>query len=103
MQTTTVVSPARTHAPGAYDRAFYSGMALLMALTVFIGFAPTFYLRSYFGAPVTVSGSVTLTPLAQVHGAVFTCWVLLFIVQTALVATRRVAVHRRMGVAGGRV
>jgi hypothetical protein len=23
-----------------------------MALTVFIGFGPTFYLRSYFGAPV---------------------------------------------------
>jgi hypothetical protein len=35
-----------------------------------------------------------------VHGALFTAWVLLFIVQTALVASRRVAVHRRLGVAG---
>lgn len=100
MQTTTVAQPARVRAPGAYDRVFYSGMAVAMALTVFIGFAPTFYLRSFFGGPVSVTGAATLTPLTQVHGAVFTAWVLLFIVQTALVANRRVAVHRRMGVAG---
>ena len=34
------------------------------------------------------------------HGALFTAWVLLFIVQTALISSRRVAVHRRLGVAG---
>jgi hypothetical protein len=100
MQTTTVARPARVRAPGAHDRAFYSGMAIAMALTVFVGFAPTFYLRSLFGAPVSVTGATTLTPLTQIHGAVFTAWVVLFIVQTALVASRRVAVHRRMGVAG---
>jgi hypothetical protein len=75
-------------------------MAIAMAIVVFIGFAPTFYLRSLFGAPVTVSGAASLTPLAKLHGAVFTAWVLLFIAQTALVASRRVAVHRRMGIAG---
>jgi len=76
-------------------------MAIALALTAFIGFAPTYYLRSLFGAPVTVSGSTSLTPLAHVHGAVFTGWVLLFIAQTSLVATHRVAVHRRLGIAGG--
>jgi hypothetical protein len=86
---------------GAYDRVFYSGMAIAMALTVFVGFAPTYYLRSFFGAPTTVTGAVSLTPLAQVHAAVFTGWVLLFLVQTALVAGHRVAVHRRLGIAGG--
>jgi uncharacterized membrane protein YhaH (DUF805 family) len=86
---------------GPYDRAFYSGMAIAMAIVVFVGFGPTFYLRSLFGAPVTISGAATLSPLAQFHGAVFTCWVLLFIIQTALVANHRVAVHRRLGVAGG--
>jgi hypothetical protein len=75
-------------------------MAIAMALTVFIGFAPTYYLRAYFGAPVTVSGTTSLTPLAHLHGVLFTGWVLLFIVQTALVATHRVAVHRRLGMAG---
>jgi hypothetical protein len=100
MTTVTVSTAARQAAAGAYDRVFYSGMAIAMALTVFIGFAPTYYLRAYFGAPVTVSGSTALTPLAHLHGVLFTAWVLLFIVQTALVAGRRVAVHRRLGLAG---
>jgi hypothetical protein len=100
MTTVAVSRPMRAHAPGAYDRVFYTTMAVLMALTAFAGFAPTFYLRGYFGAPVTISGSTTLSPLTQVHGALFSAWVLLFIVQTALVANRRVAVHRRLGIAG---
>ena len=41
---------ARSHAPslaGArYDRVFYSGMAIALAVTVFSGFGPTYY----FGA-----------------------------------------------------
>lgn len=87
-------------APGAYDRLFYSGIAIVMGLTVFGGFA-----RTYFG-PLTVGGPrATLsggpwTALVHTHAALFTAWVLLFIVQTALVAGRRVAVHRRMGIAG---
>jgi hypothetical protein len=86
---------------GGHDRVFYSGMALLMALTVFIGFAPTYYLRSYFGAPPTITGATSLSPLAQLHAAVFTAWVLLFIVQTGLVAAHRVALHHRLGIVGG--
>ena len=85
---------------GAYDRVFYSGMAITLAIVVFVGFAPTFYLRNLFGAPQTATGATALTPLAQFHGFVFTAWVLLFIVQTALVASRRVTVHRRLGIAG---
>ena len=33
------------------DRPCYSGTAVALALVVFAGFAQTFYLRSYFGAP----------------------------------------------------
>ena len=98
--TSTAATAARPAAPGAYDRMFYSGTAIAMALIVFVGFAPTFYLRSYFGAPVSVTGMITMSPLAQVHGFVFTAWVLLFVIQTSLVASRNVAMHRRMGVAG---
>ena len=102
MATSVALEPVREPTvSGAYDRVFYSGMAIAMALTVFVGFAPTYYLRNYFGAPTTVSGAVTLTPLAHLHGVVFTGWVLLFLVQTALVAGHRVAVHRRLGIAGG--
>lgn len=92
---------ARPLAGAARDRLFYSAIAILMAATVFAGFARTYYLRALFGAPVTISGAVTLSPLAQLHGAVFTLWVVLFIVQTRLVANRLTRVHQRLGIAGG--
>jgi hypothetical protein len=88
-------------ANGAFDRVFYGGMAIAMAATVFIGFAPTYYLRALFGAPPTLTGATILSPLAQLHGALFTGWVLLFIVQTALVAIHRTRVHQRLGIVGG--
>ncbi len=100
MATAVVSQPARVRAPGARDRVFYSGIAIALALTAFVGFARTYYLRSYFGAPPTITGATTLSPIAVLHGAVFTGWVLLFVIQTSLVAARRVALHRRMGVAG---
>lgn len=102
MATVGAFTPApRTIALGARDRVFYSGISVAMAVTVFVGFAPTYYLRSLFGAPPTVSGATTLTPLAQLHGALFTAWVLLFLTQTALVASHRTRVHQRLGIAGG--
>lgn len=86
--------------PGAYDRLFYGGIAVVMGLTVLGGFARTYYgplLMS--GAGATFSGG-PLTVLIHAHATLFTLWVVLFIVQTALVATRRVDLHRRLGVAG---
>ena len=100
MATVATSQPKWQHvAGGAYDRIFYSGMAVAMAITVFIGFAPTFYLRFYFHSP-TPSGATSLTLLAQLHGALFSSWVILFIVQTSLVAKHNVAMHRRLGIAG---
>jgi hypothetical protein len=85
---------------GTYDRLFYGGMAIAMGLTVFAGFAPTYYLRFLSGGPKATLGGGPFTAIFHVHGALFTAWVLLFIVQTALVAGHRVAVHRRLGIAG---
>lgn len=101
MATTVARTPASPAAAGVYDRVFYSGMAIAMALTVFVGFAPTYYLRLFSteGPAATVSG-FPFTPLVHVHGVAFSAWVLLFIVQTALIASRRVQVHRRLGIAG---
>jgi hypothetical protein len=96
---TTASAPQIVRAPGRYDRPFYSGMAALMALTVFVGFARTFYLRVFFDVP-TLGGRLELTPLMYLHGFVFTAWVVLFVVQTGLVRARRVDVHRRLGAAG---
>jgi hypothetical protein len=75
------------------EHLFYSGMAVAVIITVFAGFAPTYYLRAYYGTP-------PLIPLLHLHGLVFTSWLVLFLLQTILVATKRTNVHRRLGVAG---
>ncbi|MEK7316939.1 MAG: hypothetical protein AAB011_12220 [Candidatus Eisenbacteria bacterium] len=67
-------------------------MAAAIALTVFIGFAPTFYLRGMFEAK-------PLSPLLILHGILFTSWILLFLVQVRLVAAKRTDIHRKLGVA----
>lgn len=74
-------------------RRFYIGIALATAITVFAGFAPTYYLRAYYQ-------TTPLGGLRHLHGVVFTAWVLLFLVQSTLVSAGRVAQHRRLGVAG---
>lgn len=74
-----------------YDNYFFMGMGLLMAATVFVGFAPTYYLAGTFRAPLP-------SLIIHVHGAVFTGWILLFITQTSLVSAGRVDIHRRLGV-----
>jgi len=86
---------------GSYDRLFYSGVALAAALLTFTGFGPTFYFRFFDGGPRATISGIPFSPVYYVHAALFTSWVVLFVVQTTLVATRRVGVHRRLGVFGG--
>jgi hypothetical protein len=80
-----------------YDRVFYGGMAVAMALTVLAGFAPTYYLRLFTGGPTATLSGGPFTTLVHLHAALFTTWIVLFIVQTALISGRRVAVHRTLG------
>jgi hypothetical protein len=72
--------------------AFFPAMSLLLIVFVFLGFAPTYYLRPAAAGPIP--------GYLHVHGAAMTAWFLLLLVQTALIATRRRAVHRRLGIAG---
>lgn len=76
------------------ERWFYIGMSIALVITVFAGFAPTYYLRPYFN-------TAPLMPLLHLHGFVFTSWLVLFVTQTTLVAAHRTDIHRRLGVAGG--
>jgi hypothetical protein len=75
-------------------RTFYLAMSFAILITVFAGFAPTYYLRPFY----TPS---SLMPLLHLHGLVFTSWLVLFMVQTTLVAAHRIDIHRRLGIAGG--
>jgi len=80
--------------PGSrYDHYFFSAMALAMLTTVFVGFAHTYYLAGVFRAPLP---SLTI----HLHGAAFTCWILLLVTQTSFVAAGRVDLHRRLGMVG---
>lgn len=78
------------------DRRFFLGMAIAIALVVFVGFAPTYYLRPLFQ-------STPLAPVFHAHGLVFTAWIALLIVQSGLVSARRTDLHRRIGPIGGLV
>jgi FtsH-binding integral membrane protein len=83
-----------TGPPGRrFDHFFFSGMALLMLATVFVGFAHSYYLAGIFHAPLP-------SLIIHLHGAAFTCWILLLVTQTSLVAAGRVDIHRRLGIAG---
>ncbi len=81
-------------APGRrYDHGFFTGAALLMLMTVFVGFAHSYYLAGVFHAPLP-------SLIIHIHGAVFSCWILLLIAQTSLVSAGRVDIHRRLGIVG---
>ena len=75
------------------DHRFFTAMAVAATLTVFVGFAPTYYFRG-------ISAARPLSGLVHLHGMLSTGWMLLFLVQTGLVSARRTDIHRRLGVAG---
>lgn len=95
---TVLEAPVAARATYPQDRLFYSGLAIVAALTVIAGFGPTYYFRAYTGSP-TFSGLTELPPLLHLHGLLFTAWVGLFIAQTQLVARRQLAIHRKLGMA----
>src|ERR1700687_3116062 len=76
-----------------YERFFYIGMTLAFVITVFAGFARTFFLSPSFDAR-------PLIPLLIRQWIVFSSWLVLFLTQTTLVAANRTRIHRRLGVAG---
>ena len=80
------------------ERGVYLGLAIAISAAVVLGFARTFFFRSWYpewarahGAPETIF---------YVHGVAFVAWLLLLLAQTSLVTAGRVDVHRRLGVAG---
>src|ERR1700732_2886286 len=76
-----------------YDHVFFSGMAVLMLGSVFLGFAHSYYLAGMFHAPLP-------SMIVHFHGAIFSSWILFLLAQTTLVASGRTNIHRRIGIAG---
>ena len=74
------------------DHRFYVGTAIVALAIAAVGFLPGLIDGSSRRGP--------LTPLAAVHAAAFTGWLLLYLVQTLLASTGNLRVHRRLGVVG---
>lgn len=74
-------------------RSFHLGMSIAFLVTAFAGFAPTYFLRGLSHRP-------PLRPMLHVHGAAFTAWLVLLVVQATLVRAHRLDWHRRLGVLG---
>jgi len=70
---------------------FFVVMAAAVAVTVFLGFAPTFYLRSTF------TPDKYLSLRLHIHGIALSAWIVLFFVQTMLIVRGSPALHRRLG------
>lgn len=76
--------------PDLWHRSFYFLMSLLVAAVVIYGFSRTVGAR-------LIHPPSPRPPILYVHALLFAGWLLFFIVQSALVRTRNVKVHRKLG------
>ncbi|HUO88963.1 MAG TPA: hypothetical protein VMU08_07305 [Rhizomicrobium sp.] len=77
------------------ERRFYMAMVLAVIASIVLGFSRSFFLRPLFPgvhAPHEI--------YFYLHGAVFTCWLLLILVQASLVTAGNTARHMQFGVIG---
>jgi hypothetical protein len=77
-------------APRAQERVFFGGIAILLCAVVVFGFSRTYFAAGMVLAPLP-------NALVHVHGGAFTLWMVLYLVQSALVSAKRVAWHRTLG------
>ena len=68
-------------------------VALVLLGIVVAGFGRTFFFRPFFHVP-------PLYWYLYLHGTVQAAWVALFAIQTSLIASGRIHIHKRLGVAG---
>ena len=83
------------------ERRFFTFMTLAIFAAVYVGFARTFFLRPWF--PEHAAQMSPPEPFFYFHGAVFTAWFVLLLVQPALVGLRRTDLHRALGTFGAGV
>jgi hypothetical protein len=89
----SLIDEAGLRVPTRRASQFYSLMALACAAIAFLGFLPTYWMPM-------ARGALSVAPVIHVHALVFFSWTVLFLVQTRLVATGRIARHRAFGLAG---
>ncbi|MBB6145880.1 hypothetical protein HNQ77_003850 [Silvibacterium bohemicum] len=75
------------------DDIFFPVMALLILAVVVIGFAQSYFLPGMVLAKLP-------NRLVHIHGALFVGWIFLLLMQTSLVAARKVKLHMTLGMLG---
>lgn len=85
-------SAIRREAAGQ-DGRFFRAVIIALTVVALAGFAPSYYLRVFNDAPPE------LNILMHLHGAVFTLWVVLLVVQSQLIGAGNRLLHRRLGFA----
>jgi hypothetical protein len=65
-------------------------MSVAVLCTVVAGFGRTFYFKGFFHTP-------PLPLVLQIHGALCSAWILLFVAQNVLIMRRRLRLHRLLG------
>lgn len=85
-----MMAPVRTRRT---DDVFFPALALMILGIVFTGFAPSYFLAGMVRAKLP-------SIWAHIHGALFVSWIFLLLVQTSLVAIRKVKWHIALGVLG---
>jgi hypothetical protein len=74
------------------DHRFFSIMSVIVSVTIIAGFWNTYLPKILTSAP--------LPSIIHVHAAIFTSWLVFFVLQTTLVLNGKTAIHRRLGIAG---
>jgi hypothetical protein len=77
-----------------FERRFFLLVAVLFPLVILAGFGRTYYLKGLFSSPPVPS------TLVHVHAFLMTAWVALFMTQVWLISSRRVTIHRQLGIVG---
>ena len=87
---TTTAAPA---ADTMSEATFHYRLAVACVLVAFLGFAPTYFVP-------LARGTLKVSPIVHMHGALFFAWTLLLAYQARLVATGRLVRHRALGLIG---
>jgi len=75
---------------------FYLIITLLLLSVVLLGFGPRFFLRPFFEQPRHLQ--MEHLPIKfMLHGVLMTLWYVLLVTQSALVNTKNIHFHKRMG------
>jgi hypothetical protein len=88
-----VSAQEKSKSRGLSSHELFIWAAVVITLCVFFGFSRTYYFHRWFGMP-------DLRLFIHIHGVAMTSWIALFLIQTLLISTRRVQLHRKLGLLG---